>query len=117
MRACEDDDDKSGEETNADDKKKVEAEKEGINEHLITETEKQAEKDNEDAKEKEEIKKEEKQLKKDLKKDPYKQSIDILNTAPFVNLRAGGDKTSAKSAIASSENSPIDDPEGAKKYT
>lgn len=52
-----------------------------------------------------------------MKKDPYKQSIDILNTAPFVNLRAGQDKTTAKSAIASSENSPIDDPEGSKKYT
>jgi len=40
-----------------------------------------------------------------LKKDPYKQSIDILNKAPFVNLRSGEDKSSVNSAIASSSNS------------
>lgn len=32
-------------------------------------------------------------------------------------MRAGGDKTSAKSALANSNNTVADDPEGAKKYT
>jgi hypothetical protein len=52
-----------------------------------------------------------------LKKDPYKQSIDILNKAPFVNLRSGEDKSSVNSAIASSSNSTTEEKTSDAKYT
>jgi len=37
-------------------------------------------------------------LKRELKKDPYKQTNDILNGKPFVNIRAGGDSGKIKSS-------------------
>lgn len=54
-----------------------------------------------------------KALKKELKKDPYKQSVDILNDAPFVNIRAGGDKGTIKSTLLDSNNTD----DGEAKYT
>ena len=39
-----------------------------------------------------------------------------MTSEPFVNLKANGDKTSPKSAMAT-ENGPVNDPESAKKYT
>lgn len=52
-------------------------------------------------------------MKKALKKDPYKQSVDILNGAPFTNIRAGGDTGSIKSTLGDAKTTD----DGQKKYT
>jgi len=63
---------------------------------LTREAEKENKKEIKEEEKKTEEKNIKKEKKKELEKDPYKQSVDILNDAPFVNIRAGGDRGSIK---------------------
>lgn len=108
------DEDKDGEQIEKEEKAKEQDEKATLDSKVKTEIvkeESETSASKKEEKKKTEEKKAKKALKKELKKDPYKQSVDILNGEPFVNIRGGGDRGSPKSLTGASTD------DGDKKYT